>query len=317
MKPYISVIVPTTRVGGLDVLYSGLELQKFKDFELIIADSLYEYRKDIIKEQSKKYSFSTIHLSQLDTATDLCKAMNNALINANGHIIYILCDYTWLDANCLQMHADFHKNKKINEKFGLVGHFYDCKLPGLHKDFYRSYASNVPYYPEEVPNKFVIKERENFNNYMEDIKTGKLNSLMWSTFKEPYTVSSNPNSFEVSVQKQKLPEGIISVRDCVLKNESYTLETMLDINGFNEELDGSHGWQDWELLDRMTTLTNTKLYCQPQALAYTLNPRTILYARYRQRDVFSNEKIWKDGVSSNFNKKVNNWSLRDAHNKIG
>lgn len=315
MKPYISIIVPTTRVGGLDILFSGLEQQTFKDFELLLVDSLFEYRKELVQTQATKYSFPVKHFSQPNTATDLCKAMNKALIHAEGHLVYLLCDYTWLDKNCLQIHADFHKSKKSEKNYAVIGHFNDCQLPILHKDFYRTYASNVPYYPEEIPNLFVIKERENYNHYIEDINSGKLNELMWSLFETPFTTSTNQTSFIVNGGKAKLPAGIVDGRVCIFKNESYLLDTVLDMNGFNEELDGSHGWQDWEFGDRIMATTNAQLFHLPEAIAFTINPRTILYARDRRKDVFSNEKVWKDGVASKFAKPVNSWSIKEERNK--
>lgn len=312
--PYISVIVPTTRVGGLDILFSSLESQTFRDFEVLLVDSLYERRKDIVAEQASKYSFSVKHLPQRETATHLCQALNQSLLQAKGHIMYIMPDYTWLKSDCLQIHADFHKSKG-GEKCAMVGHFYDCELPQLHKDFYRPYASNVPYYPEEIPNQFIIREREDYNNYMEDINSGKLNNLMWSLFETPFTISTDPNTFKISIPKQILPPGDADKKQFVFKNESYLLDTVININGFNEACGGSHGWQDWEFIDRLTTLTDTKLVHNPSAMAFTINPRTILYARYREKDVFSNEKVWKDGVASKFQNRINDWSIREELNK--
>jgi glycosyltransferase involved in cell wall biosynthesis len=56
-KPYISIIMPTMRIGGLGVVFDSLEKQEFRDFELVIADNIYEYRKDIVKEKAKQYSY--------------------------------------------------------------------------------------------------------------------------------------------------------------------------------------------------------------------------------------------------------------------
>ena len=50
--PYLSVVFPTMRPGGLDFVFSSLENQTFKDFELVFADNLYNYRKDIVKEKA-------------------------------------------------------------------------------------------------------------------------------------------------------------------------------------------------------------------------------------------------------------------------
>ena len=318
--PYISVVVPTTRVGGLDITFSSLELQTFKDFELIIVDGVYERRRDLITEQSKKYSFTVKHVPQPSTATTFSRALNNGAANAEGHVMYIFPDYTWLKSDCLQIHANFHKN---NEKFAVIGRFDDHSLPILHKDFYRTYASNAPWYRENTPEAeksrkyFIEQEIKYYNEYISDISSGRLNELMWSIFETPFTTKTNPKTFQISIKKDPVPEGIVDSRKCICKNESYKIETILEINGWNEALDGSHGWADFEFADRLTTLTDTKLYHKPDAIAYTVNPRTIMYARSRDvgRDVFSNEAIWEQGVKTKFKDRVNNYSLKGERNK--
>jgi glycosyltransferase involved in cell wall biosynthesis len=311
MKPYISVIIPTTRIGGLDVLLSGLEMQKFKDFELILVDTLYHKRKDLLADKAKQYSFPIKHLIQRDTAIHYCETMNRAFVQADGDIVYTMCDHTWLEKNCLQMHADFHKT--VKEKYALIGHFDDCKLPKLHKDFYRSYAANVPYIREEAgASPFVIKERECYNSYMADINSGRLDNMMWSIYDEQFTTDTDPTSFEITLPKEILPIGQTFTNHFFLKNESYILNDIININGFNEALDGAHGWQDWDFSDRLIARTGTKLYSNSNIRAFTMNPRTILYGRLRNTDVFTNEAVWHEGKRSNFTKPINTWSLKDA-----
>jgi hypothetical protein len=55
--PDISIVMPTNRVGGLDLLFKSLENQTFKNFELVLVDSLYKHRKDLVSEKAKQYSF--------------------------------------------------------------------------------------------------------------------------------------------------------------------------------------------------------------------------------------------------------------------
>jgi glycosyltransferase involved in cell wall biosynthesis len=317
MKPYISIVVPTTRIGGLDILFSGLETQTFKNFELILVDGLYDRRKDLVAEKAKQYSFTVKHIPQPDTATTFSLALNLGFTNAEGYVVYVLPDYTWIRSDCLQIHADFHRTyQKPNEKFALIGYFHDCALPALNKDFYRTYASpNEPFYREK-PNKFLEKERENYNNYIEDLNAGKLNSMMWSLFETPFTSAVDPNTFQVTITKEQTSEGFVDGRKCIFKNESYLLETILDINGANEALDGSHGWADWEFADRLIATTSTQLYHRPDAVVYTINPRNIMYGRLRDRGVFSNEAIWEAGVKAGFKDPVNTYSLREKRNTI-
>jgi len=316
-KPYISVIVATTRIGGLDILCSGLEQQTFKDFELVFADNLYEYRKDIVKQYSYKYSFPIKHIKPNGndfTAATWCRDQNTALINASGHIAFFVGDYTWLESNCLQVHADFHKNEKPNVHCGLICSFTLCKLPKLHKDFYRPYADIIPYDTESNRKKFVVREKECFIDYVNDLNNAKLNSLMWSIFDEQLY---NPKSLEITETRISLPEGITDNSQCFLRNESFVLDDIFAINGFNEELDGTHGWQDWEFIDRSVALLGTRLYSKSNITAINVNPRNIMYCRNRSRGVLDNEMIWKRNKAINFSNKINAYSLIEQRNKIG
>jgi glycosyltransferase involved in cell wall biosynthesis len=310
MKPYISIIIPTTRIGGLDITFAGLKQQIFQDFELILVDTLYEKRKELVKEKSNEYGLQVKHILQQEGATRYCSAMNSGLVIADGNILYCIGDYTWLEPHCLAKHAEFHKNK--TGKYAMAGNFVEYMLPALHKDFYRPYASDVPYIVEEIPNRFVMKEKENFENYVADLNEGKLDALMWSIFETPYKYTDNPLLLVVSNVKEQRPDGITTTNHCFLKNESFDMDMVFEINGFNEALDGSHAWTDWEFIDRMITLTNTLPYYRSDAITYTVNPRTVLYGRKRERDVFSNEGIWKAGKASNFATRVNNWSILEA-----
>ena len=315
MKPYISVLIPTTRCGGLDVLFSSLELQKFKNFELILMDTLFEKRKDLVAQKAKDYSFIVKHLPQRNTAIHYCETMNSGLIQADGEIIYTMCDHTWIDKDCLQEHANFHRSKLSGQKYALIGHFADCKLPKLHKDFYRTYAPNIPYYREDKENQYTVKERECYNNYIEDIESGKLDSMMWSIYETPFTTDTDPNTFEITLPKPILPVGEVESNNFILKNESYVLDDVLVMNGFNEALDGAHGWQDWDFADRFTALTGTKLFSNSYIKTYTMNPRNIMYARKRDTDMFKNEEVWEEGKRTQFKNPINSYSVREIRQK--
>jgi glycosyltransferase involved in cell wall biosynthesis len=319
--PYISVIASSNRIGGLDVLFSSLACQTFKDFELVLVDGLYDYRKELVAEQSQKYHFKTKHISQPNTGTSFALAINNGIVNSSGHIVYIIPDYTWVASDCLQIHANFHQNEKPNSNYALIGHFWDCALPALDKRFYRKYASPEVIFYREKQNNFLEEERKNYNNYIEDLNEKRLDPLMWSIFEKPFNNSIDPLTFEVSVPKLLKQEGLLQSDNiqnncCVFKNESYVLENVLNINGLDESMDSSHGWHDQDFSDRLNALQGTKLYHKPNALVWTINPRPIMYARYRTRPVFANEAIWENSKKNKFKNPINSYSLREKRNSI-
>ena len=85
----ISVINITNRIGGLDILKDNLDKQSYKDFELIMCDGLYEWRKDEVKGYFD--SFPTLHIPEPKKNEKdvwvLNKAHNEALRKSKGDII--------------------------------------------------------------------------------------------------------------------------------------------------------------------------------------------------------------------------------------
>jgi hypothetical protein len=309
VSPHISVIISTTRVGGLDVIFSGLQGQTFQDFELVLIDNLYEYRKSIVAKQAKQYSFPVKHLPPRGTgftAATWCRDQNTGLINASGNLAFFIGDYSWLHSECLAIHANFHKDKP-NDRCALLCAFDLSKLPALHADFKRTYAGTAPYDTEVNKKLFIEQEQQYFNNYVMDLQSGALDGMMWSIFEEPFL---NPNALERTDARAGLSMGVVDNRQCFLRNESFVLDDMIEINGFNEALDGSHGWQDWEFIDRASVLLGTTLYGNPVITATNVNPRSIMYCRNRSRGVYDNESIWKHGLDVGFQDRVNDWSLK-------
>jgi hypothetical protein len=208
------------------------------------------------------------------TATGYCHAMNSGLVHAAGDIALFISDYTWLNPNCLQTHYDFHQS---NNNYGFICSYNVCKLPKMHSDLYRVYAGNVPYDTVDNRKKFVEQEVEAFTSYINDLSSGKLNNMMWSIFDSKVDIET----VEISSTKDYFPEGDVGTNCCYLRNESHKLDNIINMNGFNEELDGSHGWQDWEFIGRLTARYGTKLYYNPIITATMFDCRTILYGRLR------------------------------------
>ena len=93
----ISVIIPTFRIGGLDVLFYGLFNQTVNDFELVLVDGIYKYRKDLVLKKSKDYGFKTIHVEPFENpfpVCSFCRFANTGLVYANGDIVTFMTDFT-------------------------------------------------------------------------------------------------------------------------------------------------------------------------------------------------------------------------------
>jgi len=66
---------------------------------------------------------------------------------------------------------------------------------------------------------------------------------------------------------------------CCLKNDSFKREFLLEANGMEELLDGSHGFQDTELSRRLKKLYNGKFYAVNRYPASIINSRYYLEPR--------------------------------------
>jgi len=305
----ISVIVPTNRVGGLDILFDALNKQTFKNFELVISDCLYQYRKNIVIEQAKKYDVNYIHVEPFNNSfpeNAFCKIANTGLTYASGQLVVFIVDYTWLPENCLQTHWDYFCTHGKSLHRGLMGPHQYIQMPKLHEQF--------PKY--NVVRQWLSSDNEEINTneffkYFDDIKTDKLSQFMWSVFDTNFNCDASTlplcdmmANCDPKLNMQK--GGIVDI--CFnAKNESISLEKVLSSNGWNEEFDGNHGWQDSELAERLNISWNV----DPTNIVYNINPRYTfppLNRKWSPTGLQTNEQIYMR-MKSNGHSNNNSWSI--------
>lgn len=288
-SPKMSVIIPTNRVGGLDILFESLSKQTFQDFELVLVDAIYDRRKNIVEEKSKLYNFSVKHVAPIDNTfpvSNYCKSMNTGLCAAAGELIYFTCDYAYLDKNILQTHADFHSNTPPN--YMLMLPVDECQFDKkyLSKKFpmerqYGTRGLDAKYQLLVVPEENYVGAHNTWSeNYAEDIKNGLLDNVLWSIFEEP---TSEGNITQI-ISKLILDTKLINVSKetpqpvmqdlCCLKNDSFKREFLINANGMDEELDGAHGFQDTRLA------RNLKHFFDGQFFAMYKYPVSVISTRY-------------------------------------
>src|ERR1700685_2675940 len=131
----ISIIVPTNRIGGLDVLFDGLAHQSFKDFELILIDNILQYRADLLIEQEKKlpfkFKYSKAYGNIQFPYANYTGSINTGIHLAESKYILILADYMFLSEfeleNRVKMHEDLNDYKAV-----IHGNYITHKMPKLH-----------------------------------------------------------------------------------------------------------------------------------------------------------------------------------------
>jgi glycosyltransferase involved in cell wall biosynthesis len=285
----ISVIVPTNRVGGLDLLTASLDEQTFRDFELILVDALYDYRKDLIDAHSVALGFPVWHMPPRDNAfpsQQYCRTMNTGVAHASGDTLLYLCDFSWLHPDCLAAHARLQ-----TERPGPVTLDYRyVDLPGLKPGLpnYREKAKGT----EENAAAYTDEVYANSERYAADVKSGRLDEFMWSLFAAPMTeadVNARP------VEHTHRPSGADLATDwnwCSFKNESFPTELVLDMNGHDEAYDLSHGWQDSEFSYRLRALgIQWRGGKQDEGLVSIVNPRPIMNIKRMSEKLFYNRDL--------------------------
>ena len=301
MTPYVSIVVPTIRVGGLDVLLNSLNGQTFKNFELILIDGIFDYRHELISNKLEKFDFKIVHKPPFNNPfpiNSFCKFANTGLVHANGEIVLFVTDYTWLLNNCVEIHANFHKSNNDLQALMCPHNYFEP--PTLKKDF--------PIYKLET---VLDHKQEQIDIYIDDLKSGKLNNYMWSIFEQEFSNIENLHPDQVfwnTDPKLTHQKGCIQPIFFHAKNESCKLEKVMRINGWDEDLDGSHCYQDSDLAERLSQISGLNWHCDPTNIAYIINPRKHIPRARRLRPIETNHTMWMNKKLSGY-PTPNSWSL--------
>lgn len=109
-SPRISVITVTKRPGSIDITWASLERQTFQDFEWILCDELYEWRRKEVAEYVNDPRL--LHIASPIDDRDLWnlnKASNEALRHCRGELVVWLQDYIWSPHDGLQKFWDIYR----------------------------------------------------------------------------------------------------------------------------------------------------------------------------------------------------------------
>jgi len=307
-KPYISIIFPTMRPGGLDFVFASLENQTFNDFELIIVDNLYEYRKDIVKEKAKQYSIQYKHIPPIINKFPVHSypsTMNSGIVWARGEITLLTLDYRYFMPNSLQKHADFHKAAGYNVGYAAASKFVVAP----------SIKSGLPSYGYN----------DDYDQYIKDLEGGVFQSYMWSIFEKEFDKDTPDTSTWQEVDRLKhgydpktdIPLGTILPSNYIfLHSESLKTEIILAANGINEALDGAHSHQDVEFAQRLQNMFDFKWVCDNTNITYRTDAGHSIVAKLKLIEEVDNAASsifaqYQNGSTT----PANSWNLKQAHGK--
>lgn len=304
----ISVVVPQNRVGGLDVLVSSLKLQTYRDFELVLVDSLEEYR--ALEDTDVPFPFR--HVAPRDNTfprTSYCRSVNTGIAHARGDVILLSCDYTWFHPDCLATHAELQAKHNCPVTLD-----YNMSHPPPVRDGLPRYVQTQP--PDSVH--YAAEINATTERYVADLQSGKLDPFMWSIFKEPLTDEA---ARALPVEHEHRPCSIREPDDynwCSFKNESFPTELLLDMNGLDEEYDKSHTYQDSELSYRLRERGVPWVNGPPETGMVTIvNPRHIINVKHMAEPIAANYERCFGSRRAALKLPVNpGWSLRDWRRSV-
>lgn len=279
--PFISVIVPTMRVGGIDILLDSLAQQTFTDFELVLVDALCERRKEIVNREARDRFLSVKHVGPTPSPFPLCSfclMSNCGIVVSTGEVLLFAVDYTQFPPDLLERHARFHRADTTG-RGGLMG---PHKYLGLDVD---------PSFPRY--------DRGEVDRYEADVRSGALDRFMFSIGHSNGGASSHHLADGGAMvppdadPKLRMPPGLIGPEFFHAKNESVRRERVLEIDGYDQDLDGAHLYQDSDFADRLTKKAGVRWLLDPLAITDIVNPRHVFPFARRTRPHEENKRIWE------------------------
>ena len=290
----ISCIVPSNRVGGLDVLVSTLREQTYQNFELILVDDLRPYRRQTVKQCGSGGSW---HIGPGTTARwgNYMRSLNRGVELSRGDVLLFLSDYTALSPDCLAAHAAFHASH--DAKSVMLGAIEYCSLPKLHPDFPLEYGwakigHDPANYSDATYAPWLDKKRrhelyEEFRvAYERDLDSGRLAPFMSSVFATPFAGWKDTESLKVWETNLRGPPS----QFLNLKNDSFKASLLKEIGGLDERADGTHGHQD-SITHRQLAKVGATFHPVPGALARNCDPHGICIVRRAGLDDEANLKL--------------------------
>jgi glycosyltransferase involved in cell wall biosynthesis len=304
----ISVILPTSRPGGMDVTFLGLSQQTYNDFELVWVDSIRPHREKFVRDHIARASFPVTYVEPLDNpfpVSCFARCANTGIAHAKGDILLFTQDYLWFPPECLEKHALFHRE---HPNAGFMGpHTYLVDPP----------MKPIPLWDEQSYWDGNVTARDWIKYcYDVDLRAGFYDKIMWSAFVRDLThdprwfYAPHPTLHNVDV-KMEQPSGPSDHRVVHLKNESVPTENVLAINGFDEGFNGAHGWQDTEFAERLSSKGLAWHHDQDNKVYGFNGPKETLPRLRYNRPRMENEKLIRMKRSTGFSEPVNDWNLRE------
>lgn len=230
VKPIISIVYPTCRLGGIDILKDNLDRQTFKDFEIVIGDELYDSRAKLVKWYLSKYKVKHFKPQppKPGYVWNLNSCYNEMVKMCEGTFIVSLQDFICISARGLERFWDMHKLHPMALITG-VGH--KAKNPEkieIQDPLLTFDTITKPTGISETDERMMFREGLHEQNY-------SYFELNWASFPTGYYFDESMDQFyggdnAVFALQTKLPVFVDRSNECV---------------GYNQALFGRpHDWEE-------------------------------------------------------------------------
>ncbi len=269
-KPKVSVITGTFRLGGIDILLAGMRDQTFKDFEYILVDHRYEFRHKKVMEMARNYGVNLIHVPEHKRNGKWHvqgAALNTGFMLAEGEIIIMLLDYGYAPAGWIERHLRHHYDENGNRlnKLIMAPHCY-VSLPPI---IFKKPVDLQLWLKKQKEKGAGCLIQEKFEDYFDEI------SIFGCLFDPRWIAQLEPQQPPHQDPKLLLPSGPTTYPWFHMKNESFPLEKIIEVNGIDETFDLSKGHMDTELGFRLSRVIDS-LELDKDNIVFCPNPRPIM-----------------------------------------
>lgn len=240
----ISVIVPIARLGGIDVLYDGLQRQTFKgEWELILVDEWKNEREDVVWKmaQTHKIPIPVAHIKP--DRRGLAHALNLGVLRAKGELICPLNDYHWPPPNWLERHWRVYEQS--GGKWTCNGFAYHHEPPELTSFPRPRYLKNhILYSIFEEP--FCMEMLEKLPIIYEETLAW-MESFRWPLGSKRWIGDAYPQNEKLSLLEHQGLYTSTGREYYNTLNNSIPRELLLRLNGYDETYDQSRAVLDIDM----------------------------------------------------------------------
>lgn len=262
--PSITVMLGSSRPGGVDIAFAGLARQTFRDFEVLFVDGRYHKRHAQVLDAAKEYGLSDrlIHVpNHRYSGThwgNNCAGYNTGFALAAGEVLVFLLDYGYAPPDWLAHHW-LHAGKLV-----LAPHEYHTLTGAISVD-----GQPLPTLDRQAIDAMSYEEA------VRAVNTARERVDEISCFAEPFRPEHLERfpSEHVSIPLQyKTGKSPNEAHFFSTKNESFPRANLEQIGGMDEQYDRGRGPGDPDLGFRLMW-TGLKPWVCREATVHCLNPR--------------------------------------------